>query len=438
MRAVLIAVALAGLTLSACQETANRQPARHNIPLPPQLMALMSEKGMHQQSPILIRSFKKESELEVWKMGRSGRYEHLKTYPICRWSGQLGPKKREGDRMAPEGFYTITPAQMNPNSSFYLSFNMGYPNAFDRAHGRTGAHLMVHGACSSMGCYSMSDDQMAEIYALVREAHNGGQRGVQMQALPFRMSPENLARFRYDPNMPFWRNLKEGADIFEVAKVEPRASVCQARYAFNRTEDCREDAGSAQLLAAAADKRRRDEAQVAELVAKGAPAVRVVYEDGGQHRSFTQILTAQGPDALHRQTSWGSRTAEISRVESIINGPREVAVAPGPAAREPAGREPATRTAAMTPRPSAAERAAAAQRAPSQPAVTEAARAPEAPAEASGGIMQRVMSFNPFASAPAPQPVAAPAPAAAQPTPPARPVPNGQRRAQAPADAATR
>ncbi len=87
----------------------------------------------------------------------------------------------------------------------------------------------------------MSDDQMAEIYALVREAHNGGQRGVQMQALPFRMSPENLARFRYDPNMPFWRNLKEGADIFEVAKVEPRASVCQARYAFNRTEDCRED-----------------------------------------------------------------------------------------------------------------------------------------------------------------------------------------------------
>ncbi len=213
MRAVLIAVALAGLTLSACQETANRQPARHNIPLPPQLMALMSEKGMHQQSPILIRSFKKESELEVWKMGRSGRYEHLKTYPICRWSGQLGPKKREGDRMAPEGFYTITPAQMNPNSSFYLSFNMGYPNAFDRAHGRTGAHLMVHGACSSMGCYSMSDDQMAEIYALVREAHNGGQRGVQMQALPFRMSPENLARFRYDPNMPFWRNLKEGADI---------------------------------------------------------------------------------------------------------------------------------------------------------------------------------------------------------------------------------
>ena len=112
-------------------------------------------------SPILVRVFKQESELEVWKQDRAGRYELLKTYPICRWSGDLGPKIKEGDRQAPEGFYDITPAQMNPNSQFYLAFNLGYPNAYDRAHERTGAHLMVHGDCSSRGCYAMTDEQIA-------------------------------------------------------------------------------------------------------------------------------------------------------------------------------------------------------------------------------------------------------------------------------------
>ena len=82
---------------------------------------------MPTESPILVRLFKEEAELEVWKQDAAGRYDLLKTYPICRWSGELGPKVKEGDRQAPEGFYTITPAQMNPNSQFYLSFNMGYP-----------------------------------------------------------------------------------------------------------------------------------------------------------------------------------------------------------------------------------------------------------------------------------------------------------------------
>lgn len=166
-----LALALAAaLPLMGCQEDNRyRGSARHNVPLSSELYALMSEKGVRKDSPLLIRSFKKESELEVWKQRGDGEYVLLKTYPICRWSGQLGPKKREGDRMTPEGFYHISPAQMNPNSSYYLSFNMGYPNAYDRAHGRTGAHLMVHGACSSMGCYSMTDDQIQDIYALVRE-----------------------------------------------------------------------------------------------------------------------------------------------------------------------------------------------------------------------------------------------------------------------------
>ncbi|AZO80222.1 hypothetical protein BLM15_23540 [Bosea sp. Tri-49] len=311
--------ALLGLTLAACEEDRYRGSARHNIPIPSATYTLMSEKGMSKSQPIVIRSYKKESELEVWKKRADGKYALLKTFPMCRWSGQLGPKVREGDRMAPEGFYAIAPAQMNPNSSFYVSFNMGYPNAYDRAHGRTGAHLMVHGACSSAGCYSMTDDQIGEIYALVREAQNGGQRAVQMQAFPFRMTPENLAKHRLDPNIAFWKNLKEGSDFFEVAKDEPSVSVVGGRYAFNR-DGVQVDPSLTQALS---EKRQQDEIQVAALVSKGTPAVKLIYDDGDQHSSFKRQLAQSGADSMNRSVAWGSRDVGISRVDSLI-GPRVV------------------------------------------------------------------------------------------------------------------
>jgi murein L,D-transpeptidase YafK len=122
---------------------------------------------------------------------------------------------------------------MNPNSQFYLSFNMGYPNAYDKAWGRTGAHLMVHGDCSSRGCYAMTDDQIGEIYALARESFFGGQRAFQVQALPFRMTPRISPSHRNNPNMPFWRMLKEGSDHFEITRQEPKVDVCEKRYVFN-------------------------------------------------------------------------------------------------------------------------------------------------------------------------------------------------------------
>lgn len=409
-----------GLSLAACEETRNRGAARHNIPIPNEVMALMSEKGMGRNDPVLIRSFKKESELEIWKVARDGQYKLLKSYPMCRWSGQLGPKKREGDRQAPEGFYSITPAQMNPNSAFYLSFNMGYPNAFDRTHGRTGAHLMVHGACSSSGCYSMSDDQIAEIYAIVREAHNGGQQAVQMQAMPFRMTAENLAKHRYDANMPFWRNLKEGADIFEVARAAPKVSVCQARYAFNRTEDCAEDPNSRQIAAAAAEKRRTDEAQVAALVASGTPAVRVVYQDGGQHEKFTQILALNGPEGLEKHAAWGSRPVGVSRPDAVLASPQEIVVAPvgvAPVGQSQRGAvaavSAAAAPAAMTQRPSlAAGTTSQIARSASGDVAAPAAATAQTPA-AGSTVFQRVLSFNPFAGAqPAALEQAQPAPAA--------------------------
>ena len=201
--------------------------------MPGFLVAKMRQLGMKDTAPIFIRIFKEESQMEIWKQRADGRYGLLKTYSICKWSGALGPKKVEGDRQAPEGFYTVTPAQMNPNSNYYLSFNIGYPNAYDRSLGRTGSNLMVHGACSSAGCYSMTDEDAGEIFALARDAFRGGQRAFEIQAFPFRMTPENLAKHRDNPNMDFWRMLKVGYDSFELTHVPPKVDVCDRHYVFN-------------------------------------------------------------------------------------------------------------------------------------------------------------------------------------------------------------
>ncbi len=188
---------------------------------------------MDKDSPILVRIFKEEAELEVWKKNRDGEFALLKTYPICRWSGDLGPKMKEGDRQAPEGFYTITPGQMNPNSNYYLAFNTGYPNAYDRAWDRTGSELMVHGDCSSRGCYAMTDEQIQEIYALARESFFGGQKDFQFEAFPFRMTALNMAKHRNNPNFAFWKMIKEGYDHFEATHQEPKVAVCEKRYVFD-------------------------------------------------------------------------------------------------------------------------------------------------------------------------------------------------------------
>src|SRR5256885_15612520 len=226
------ALALAAM-LAGCETDGVDISAKALRPLSAQMTAELERKHMPKESPILVRLFKEEAELEVWKQDDSGRFALLVTYPICRWSGELGPKIAQGDRQAPEGFYTITPAQMNPNSHYYLSFDIGYPNAYDRAHGRTGSDIMVHGDCSSRGCYAMTDEQISEIYALARESFLGDQHSFQLQAYPFRMTPMNIARHRNNPNMPFWRMLKEGNDHFEVTHLEPKVDVCERRYVFD-------------------------------------------------------------------------------------------------------------------------------------------------------------------------------------------------------------
>src|SRR6266850_2380183 len=227
------AVIAAALALAGCDTDGVAPAGRSLAPLSAKMLADIEQKNMAKESPILVRLFKEESELEVWKQDQSGRYVLLKTYPICRWSGELGPKVKEGDRQAPEGFYSITPGLMNPNSSYYLAINTGFPNAYDRANGRSGAFLMIHGDCSSRGCYAMTDEQIGEIYALARESFFGGQKAFQIQALPFRMTPTNLAKHRNNPHMAFWKMLKQGYDHLEVTRQEPKVDVCEKRYVFD-------------------------------------------------------------------------------------------------------------------------------------------------------------------------------------------------------------
>jgi murein L,D-transpeptidase YafK len=228
-------VAALALGLAACT-AGDLRTAKHLRPISPETRAIMAERGMRMGAPILFRVFKAEAKLEVWKeSARTGRYELLRTFDICRWSGDLGPKIREGDRQAPEGFYTINAGLMNPRSSFHLAINTGFPNAFDRAHNRTGSHLMIHGDCSSRGCYAMTDAHIEEIFAIARDSFGGGQRDFQMQLFPFRMTAENMWRYRNNQHIAFWRNLKEGSDHFEATGRPPQVQVCGRRYVFNRT-----------------------------------------------------------------------------------------------------------------------------------------------------------------------------------------------------------
>ena len=205
----------------------------HMRPLSKETIMLLGKRGMKTEAPIFVRIFKEESELEIWKARDDGYFYHFKTYPICTWSGDLGPKLQQGDKQAPEGFYTIQKGQMNPNSGFHLAFNLGYPNAYDKAHGRTGSALMVHGKCKSAGCYAMTDALIEEIYALAREQYAAGHESFQVHAFPFRMTPENMARHRKDRWYPFWATLKEGYDHFELARQLPPVAVCEKRYHVN-------------------------------------------------------------------------------------------------------------------------------------------------------------------------------------------------------------
>lgn len=185
--------------------------------------------------PIFIRIFKESNELELWIKAEK-KYTLFKTYEICSYSGELGPKQREGDKQSPEGFYFVQSNHLNPFSSFHLSFNIGYPNNYDRAYGRTGSALMVHGNCVSIGCFAMTDPKVEEIYTLAEAALKNGQPFFRVHIFPFRMTAENMARHKHSKWIKFWENLKEGYDHFEIDRVPPDTTVKHKKYVFD-TDD---------------------------------------------------------------------------------------------------------------------------------------------------------------------------------------------------------
>lgn len=189
----------------------------------------LADKGVPLGSPIFMRVFKAESELELW-MKKDDRFVLFETYPICKWSGRLGPKLKEGDHQSPEGFYSVTRRQLNPKSRWHRSFNIGFPNGFDRSYRRTGSWIMVHGGCSSVGCYAVTNDAIDEIWKIVNAALDNGQKRYQVHTFPFRMTDRNMAIRSTDQWAGFWRNLKSGYDIFNQTRTPPEISHCNGHY----------------------------------------------------------------------------------------------------------------------------------------------------------------------------------------------------------------
>jgi len=444
VRAMLASAALvAAVALAGCNP--DMVPTgRAQAPLSEKMLSDIASKNMDKESPILARIFKEEAEMEVWKKTRDGEYALLKTYPICRWSGDLGPKKKEGDRQAPEGFYTITPGQMNPASNYYLAFNTGFPNAYDRSHGYTGSELMVHGDCSSRGCYAMTDEQIQEIYALARESFHGGQKAFQLQAFPFRMTALNMAKHRNSPHFAFWKMLKEGYDNFEAVKQEPKVAVCEKRYVFdpaetddatkplkfNATGKCPAYQLDKNIADAVLEHRRQEQFQMAQYIAQGVATVPPRHGvDGGMNPVFAEKLgTQDGYDNKGRLIKVATAPGALPRGD---DKPAPTTIVSVPHAPQP---EPAQVQIASVPMPQAAPQPKTGE-APAQPtsiagvlgnlftgprtADAPAAQEPPAAEPATVQTASRTTTSRPRAATPArtanAAPVSTPMPPAAKP-----------------------
>ena len=183
--------------------------------------------------PLYVRVFKEEGVLETWVRNRdTGFYQPFKTYEICRYSGTLGPKLMRGDMQAPEGFYDVTEEQLFPQSKYDLAMNIGYPNVYDEFLARTGDRIMIHGGCKSEGCFAMTNEGIEEIYLLAEQSLRGGSESIPVHIFPFRMTDENMRLHGNSKWTPFWKNLKQGYDMFEQSHYPPRVAAQGGEYLF--------------------------------------------------------------------------------------------------------------------------------------------------------------------------------------------------------------
>jgi murein L,D-transpeptidase YafK len=231
--------------------------AMGNLPLPgtPDIANLdqrLAAKQLKAGDQLFIRIFKAESELEIW-MKRGGKFVLLDIYPMCHWSGTVGPKVNEGDKQSPEGFYTVGRKQLHLFGRHPRSLDLGFPNALDQALNRTGSFILIHGGCSSVGCFAMTNTVTAEVYDLTEKALKAGQDRVHVHVFPFRMTEANLAGYQNNPWIGFWRNLKQGYDAFEQTRLPPRVGICGKNYTVLRATPG--EAGDTGPLAPCGDSR---------------------------------------------------------------------------------------------------------------------------------------------------------------------------------------
>ena len=334
-RAPLRAALVAGLlsTVAAVSPAANAQTASSapSKPLSSETFAFLKRKTIAASAPAYIRIFKEDSELEVWKARADGRYVHVKTFPICNWSGALGPKQTLGDHMSPEGFYGLSRDSLKPDSSFHLALNIGYPNALDRALGRNGDFIMVHGKCLSVGCFAMGDEGIEEVYAFARDALAGGQDKVPVHIFPFRMNDANMALHLGHTASGSWAPLKEAYDDFESSRQVPQVSACSKHYVVNPAWT----AGSAEPTDASAvcpPYMRRPPAPLSRKLAKsltGAPLVapgqktRTAHDiaiwDDAAAKAESAAIKKREENRKARKDAEAQRVTETGGIKAMIN-----------------------------------------------------------------------------------------------------------------------
>jgi murein L,D-transpeptidase YafK len=189
-------------------------------------------------APVFIRIFKETSTLEVW-MQKGARFALYERFSICKWSGDLGPKLEEGDRQSPEGVYSITMDDLRVNLRWHRAMDVNFPNAYDAANGRTGSGILIHGKCSSIGCFALTDESVERVYDLVAAALEAGQARVPVHIFPFPLTSKALAANAGHPAIAFWRGLRPAYAAFELDRLPPQAKLCGADYAFSSPRSTR-------------------------------------------------------------------------------------------------------------------------------------------------------------------------------------------------------
>lgn len=297
-----------------------------SVPELDDLSKRLAELGLTEGSPILIRIFKAESELELW-MRKGTTYVLKATYPICHWTGTLGPKLREGDKQSPEGFYTVGRRQMRHLGRWRHAFNIGFPNLHDKRLDRTGSYILVHGGCSSTGCYAMTQPVQQVIYRLAASALRGRQDNFQIHIFPFRMTDANMVAHAESPWLDFWRDLKVGYDAFEVTRQPPRVGICGQRYVVAKAAPgARTDGPLRRIDPGKPEAAGFDTSRCGIPIAQpseAAPTASKPAPDGGPAVTGSSFMPSSASRTVARVERGETASSSLSRAELMDHGWRQ-------------------------------------------------------------------------------------------------------------------